>query len=65
MAETRGARGIAASVVGWLIVAVVVYLLFGTVIGVIRWVLRLVVIVVVIGGLLWLWFRLRAGPDDP
>ena len=61
MAESGGARGFAASVVGWLIVAVIVYFFFGFIIGTIAWLLRLVVVVVVIGALLTLYFRLRDG----
>lgn len=60
MAESRGGpRSIAASVVGWLLVAVVAYLLFGFVIGTLRWLLRVVVIVVIVGGLGWLYFKLK------
>lgn len=64
VAESGGVRGLFASVVGWVIVAIVAFLLFGSVVGAIRFLFRIAVLVVVIGGLLWLWFRLRSDPDS-
>ena len=63
MAE-RSARGVATSVVGWLIVIVIAWLLLGSVLGTVRFLLRVGGIVVVIVVLLWIWFRLKAGSDD-
>ena len=60
----RGARSIAATAVGWLIVGVVAWFLFGSIFGTVRFLLRIVFIGVVIFGLLWVYFRLKAGPDD-
>lgn len=62
MANPGGVRGFGATVVGWLIVAVIVYFFFGFLIGTIRWVLRLIVVFVLIGALLTVWFKLRG--DD-
>jgi len=53
-------RSLAASIVGWVLVAVIAYFLFGWAIGTLRWLLRIVVVVVVIGGLFALYFRLRS-----
>ena len=59
MANGGGTRSLAATLVGWLLVAVVAYLLFGFVIGTLRWLFRLAVIVVVVGGLAALYVRLK------
>lgn len=56
-------RSLLASVIGWLIVAIVVYFLFGWIVGTVRVLLRFALVVAVIGGLLWAYFRLRAGGD--
>lgn len=56
-------RSLLASVIGWLIVAIVVYFLFGWIVGTVRVLLRFVLIVAVVVGLLWVYFRLRAGDD--
>jgi hypothetical protein len=61
MAGSR-VRSRAASVVGWIVVAVILYLAFGFVIGTIRWILRFVIVIVMIGALLVLYFKLRG--DD-
>jgi hypothetical protein len=57
-----GPRSLLASVVGWLIVAVIVYFFFGWIVGSVRVVLRMAGIVLVIGVLLFLYFKLRG--DD-
>jgi len=49
-----------ASIIGWLIVALIVYFFFGWIFGAVRVLLRFVAILVVIGALLWLYFRLRS-----
>ena len=61
MPESRP-RSLLASVIGWLIVAVIVYFFFGWILGTIRVVLRLFLILVVIGALLALYFKVRG--DD-
>ncbi len=50
-----------ASIVGWLIVAIVVYLFSGWIIGTLFWLVRMLFAVALLGGLLWLYFRLRRG----
>lgn len=64
MSSTGGSRGrsLLASIVGWLLVAVVVFLAFGLIVGTIRFLVRIAVVVVVVGGLAWLYFRLK-DPD--
>ncbi len=61
---SSGPRSVAASVVGWLLVAVVVWLLFGSVLATIRFVLRMALIAAVLFGLLWAYLRLKGGGDD-
>ncbi|MCH9837414.1 MAG: hypothetical protein P8O03_03310 [Ilumatobacter sp.] len=59
MPESRP-RSLLASIIGWLIVALIVYFFFGWIFGAVRVLLRFVAILVVIGALLWLYFRLRS-----
>ena len=58
MAESRP-RSLLASVIGWLIVALIVYFFFGWIFGAVRVLLRFVLILVAIGALLWLYFKVR------
>lgn len=55
-------RNILASIVGWLIVAIVVYLLFGFLVGTLFWLLRVALVLVLLGGLLALYVKLRGDP---
>ncbi len=48
-----------ASIVGWVIVAIVVFWLLGAVIGTIRFLVRIVVWLIVLGGLAALYVKLR------
>lgn len=57
-------RSALATVVGWAIVAVVVVLAFGFVVGAIRFLFRIGLIVIVLIGLLWAYLWLKAPPDD-
>ena len=59
--SSSGGRSILASVIGWLIVIVVVWFLFGGIFGAIRFIIRMVVFLFVIGALLTVYFRLRDG----
>ncbi len=61
--ESGAPRSILASVVGWLIVAIVVYLFFGWIVGTLFWLLRMLVVLVLLGGLFALYLRLRRGPS--
>lgn len=59
--SNSGGRSILASVVGWLIVAIVVWLFFGGIFSAIRFIIRMFVFLVVLGALLTVYFRLRDG----
>ena len=58
-----GPRSIAATAVGWLILGIVLWVFFGSIFATIRFLFRTIAIVVVILGLLWVYFRLKAGGD--
>ena len=60
MSGTSG-RNILASIVGWLIVIFAVWFLFGGIFGAIRFIVRMLVFLVILGAALNLYFRLRAG----
>ncbi len=55
----NGGRSFAATVVGWILVVLLVYFLFGFLIGTIRWIIRAIAIFVVVGVLGALYFKLR------
>ena len=57
--SSSGGRSILTSVVGWLIVAIVVWLFFGGVFGAIRFMFRMIVFLFVLGVLLSIYFRLK------
>ena len=54
-----GGRNFLASVIGWVLVAIVAWYLFGFVIGTIKWDIRTVLILLVIGGLAWAYVTLK------
>ena len=56
-------RSTAATIVGWVLVALVVYLLFGWLVGTLFWLVRTFLVLVVLGALLWLYFKLRGDPS--
>ena len=59
--SSSGGRSVLASVVGWLIVAFVVWFFFGGIVGAIGFIIRIVVFLFVIGALLTVYFRLLDG----
>ena len=59
--SSSGGRSILATVVGWLIVLVIVWFLFGGVFGAIRFIIQIIVFLFVVGALLTVYFRLRDG----
>ncbi|MGB3734941.1 MAG: hypothetical protein WA964_08300 [Ilumatobacter sp.] len=61
MASSSG-RSVLATIVGWIIVALIVWFFFGWILGTLRFLLRIIVVLVVIGALASLYFRLRG--DD-
>jgi len=60
--EPSGARSVLATIVGYILVAVIVLVLFNFIIGTILWLFRTLVIVAVLLGLLILYLRLKT-PD--
>ncbi len=59
---TSSGRSLLATIVGWVVVALIVWFLFGWILGTLRFILRIIVILVVIGALASLYFKLRG--DD-
>lgn len=57
-------RNALASAIGWTIVALIAIWAFGMVIGWIRFVLRSVAWLIVIGVLLFVYFAIKGPPDD-
>ena len=60
--EPSASRSVLATVVGYVLVAVLVVVLFNFVIGTIFWLLRTVLIIVALLGLLTLYLKLKS-PD--
>jgi len=61
--EQHGGRSVLATIVGYFLVGVIVLVLFRTVLGTVLWLFRTVVIVVVLVGLVAIYFRLKNPPD--
>ncbi|MEO8267329.1 MAG: hypothetical protein ABI706_17655 [Ilumatobacteraceae bacterium] len=61
--QPSGARSVLATLLGYVIVAIVVLFLFHFVIGTILWLFRTVVIVAVLLGLLTIYLKLKSPPD--
>ena len=51
-----------ATIVGWFLVAVIVLVLFQSIVGTVLWLFRTIVIIVVVLGLLAIYLRLKS-PD--
>ena len=60
--ERSGARSITATIVGYLLLAIIVLILFHSIVGTILWLFRTIVIIVVVLGLLTVYLRLKS-PD--
>jgi hypothetical protein len=63
MAEVRKSKSFLATVVGYVLLAVIVWFLFGWLVGTILWVLRTVLIIVVVLGLFTLYLKLKTPKD--
>ena len=61
--QSSGARSVLATLVGYVIVAIVVLFLFHFIIGTILWLFRTLVIVAVLLGLLTIYLKLKSPPD--
>lgn len=57
--SSSGGRSFLASAVGWLIVIIVAYVLFGGIFGAIRFIFRAIVFLIIIGALFSLYLKLR------
>jgi hypothetical protein len=62
--EISRPRSFLATVVGYIVVAIIVWFLFGWLVGTILWILRTLLIIAVIIGLLVLYFKLKS-PNRP
>jgi hypothetical protein len=58
-----GSKSVLASVVGWLIVALLVYWFLGIIVGTIAFVVRFIVWIVLLGLLLAAYFKLKEPSD--
>lgn len=54
------ARSFLATIVGYVIVALIAFWLLGAVVGTLRFLLRIVLTLLVLGGLIALWARLKS-----
>ena len=59
----RPGKSVTASIVGWAIVAIVAFWLLGAVFSTVFWLLRSAIWIVLLGGLIWLYFRLKSSSD--
>lgn len=57
--SSAGGRSVLASIVGWLIALILIWVFFGWIFATIRFLLRAFLFLVVVGGLIALYFRLR------
>jgi hypothetical protein len=64
MAESSTPRSALATIVGWLIVAVIGWFVLSSVLGAVFWVARGFLWVLILGGLVWAYLALKAPSDD-
>jgi hypothetical protein len=64
MAESSTPRSTLATIVGWLIVAVIGWFVLSSALGAVFWVARSLLWVLILGGLLWAYLTLKAPRDD-
>lgn len=64
MSVRSSSRSVAATVVGWVLVIVIGWILLRFVLGTIFWILRGAILIAVVVGLLLLWLTLKAPDDD-
>lgn len=63
MAESRDARSALATVVGYVLVAIIAYIVLRTFVGTLFWLIRTIIVIVVIAGLFTLYLSLKAPKD--
>ncbi len=61
---TDRSRSLLATVVGWVLVAALVWFGLRFVLGTVFWILRSILVILVIVGLAWAYLALKAPPDD-
>jgi hypothetical protein len=61
---TTRPKRVLATVIGWLIVAIIAWWLLGFILGTLAFILRSFLWIVVLGGLLWAYLALKAPDDD-
>ncbi len=61
--EPSGSRSVLATIVGYILVAIIVLVLFNFVIGTVMWLFRTAAIVVVVLVLLTIYLKLKSPPD--
>ena len=59
MAQARGGRSLLATMVGYVLVAVIAYIVVRMMVGTIFWLTRTIIVVVIVGGLLTLYLNLK------
>ncbi|MDQ1422705.1 MAG: hypothetical protein QOD72_203 [Acidimicrobiaceae bacterium] len=59
MAQSRSARSLLGTMVGYILVAVIVYFVLRIFVGAIFWLIRTIIVVVILGGLFMLYLRLK------
>lgn len=64
MSLRTSSRSAAATVVGWVIVVIVGWMVLRFVLGTIFWMLRGAILIAVVVGLVLLWLTLKAPDDD-
>ncbi len=63
MTATRTPRSLLATLVGYVLVAIIAWVLLRFVLGTIFWLIRTVIVILVIGGLLALYLSLKTPKD--
>lgn len=64
MSGVDRSRSALATVVGWVLVAVIAWVVLRTVLGTVFWLLRSLMVVALIVGLIWAYLALKAPRDD-
>jgi hypothetical protein len=59
MAQSRGARSLLGTVVGYVLLALIAYFLLRIYVGTIFWLLRTILVIAVVGGLFALYIKLK------
>jgi len=63
MPESRDARSLLASAVGWILVLIVGYLVLRFFLGSFFWLIRTIIIIAIVGGLFALYVNLKSPSD--